>query len=124
METKGHSQRFVCWGWQKTDQCCPHLYAIAVCKHCMYLASGFGSTSEKCMISDFSDCVNKICPLFGFYTEYDPKTVQVSCLKQHVYQSSSFIFWRIIRLENWKGKRKCGSRIGWRGGQILAMKTS
>jgi len=80
--------------------------------------------SETCMISDFCGSVNDICPLFGFYTAYNPKTVQVSCLKQCMYQSLSFIFWRIIKLENRIGRRKCGWRIDWRRGQILAMTTS
>jgi hypothetical protein len=81
----------------------------------MYLTSGCGSTSETCMISDFCDSVNEICPVFGFYAAYNPKTVQVSCLNQCVYESS-FIFWRIIKLEIGKGRRKCGRRIGCRTG--------
>jgi len=124
METKRHSQRLVCLGWQKTDQCCSHLCAIAVCKHCMYLASGCGSTSETCMISDFCGGVNEICSVFGFYAVYNPKTVQFSCLKQCVYLSSSFVFWRIIKLESGEGRRKCAWRIGWRTGLVLAMTTS
>ena len=105
METKGHSQRFVCLSWQKTEQCCPHVYATAVCEHYRYLASGCGSTSETCMISNFCGGVNEICLMFGFFAAYNPKTVQVSFLKQRVYQSSLFIFWRTIKLENGKGRK-------------------
>jgi hypothetical protein len=57
------------------------------------------------MISDFCGGVNEICPVFGFYAAYNPRTVQVSCLKQRVYQSSSFVFRRIIKEENGRGRR-------------------
>jgi hypothetical protein len=73
----------------------------------MYLASGCGSISETCMISNFCGGVNEICLMFGFFAAYNPKIVQVSFVKQRVYQSL-FMFWRTIKLENGKGRRKCG----------------
>jgi len=106
METKGHSERFVCLGWQKTEQCCPHRYATALCK--AYIASGCGSMSAVFMISDLCGCVNEICPVLGFYMVYNPKKAQVSCLKQCVYQSSLLVFWRIMKLDNGNGRRKHG----------------
>ena len=57
------------------------------------------------MISNFCGGVNEICLMFGFFAAYNPKTVQVSFLKQRVYQSSLFIFWRTIKLENGKGRK-------------------
>jgi hypothetical protein len=58
----------------------------------MYLAHGCGSMSAIFMISDFCGSVNEICPVLGFYVVYNPKTAQVSCLKQCLYESSLLVF--------------------------------